>query len=815
MFTLAFFLHILPFLPPVTSWSLDTGSLTSILECHKWSFTISGGDANTTSHYYELLFLPLNNTERILSYPFPSTLNLTMSVPFPSSPIDHQSLYIPMARENVTGVVSVAHAVWVDAGVNGIHNLCLPPSKPSNDFAIQITTDLLVNTSTTISWNSADVQGNVTFLGIVPANGPSPGSNITIIPDGLSSQATESTTSFSWTPPDDTEFVLIASDNRGFGSGGHVKLKPRYASYLCAFPMSAQYSVLQRGLFYFLFFVGLVPAVTGFIGPLLGAAMIFSSGLTMHAYVLQARKSANFIDIDSLPLFQVLSISLYASCLGLVCIPFQDLCPKHGIFALLWTVISLSGMYCAASASTIAPKYPCAPVYGTDGSVVQVTNVTVCSEFCSSVVSSIRDSGTVTTIDLTSFPDFNDLVLVCQILGAIGSSGPIFYGIMKLMAIGSSEKEKDKMHTMAWKTLNFLLIVAVPLSLGGILAQSIKGEMEFKKSKIEYDGTLKSADQWGPWVALAITLVGTFMNSVFDRVSWGNEAIDEGKVVTTNGKTDAVNESKVVNVQLESLGLPQSRVHPSSALPLRLTARRINEWIRAVQFESLHFKIGNSKSISLCGHLVKSPGSALLPYVRRVLVGSNLWGDEVTLAPIVALLIERMPNLRHLSFWTGLVDPKEQEDFAFILLSTPLERLSLNPHPEWWNFAFYVRENDGDNSEEFPLRKSLTHLQVDETVFTLEDVQSFGSLTHLASTITLDNDELIDRLQRFQTFLAQKENVHMLVLVPDFPVGNDACTRANESFGRVGNSGLRDFWERAERILEERAIQTRPTTGVV
>jgi hypothetical protein len=63
--------------------------------------------------------------------------------------------------------------------------------------------------------------------------------------------------------------TLVASDDRGIGSGGRMLVTASLdtaSNFVCAFPMSSNYSLLQRLLFYALFITGLLTLKLGFIG---------------------------------------------------------------------------------------------------------------------------------------------------------------------------------------------------------------------------------------------------------------------------------------------------------------------------------------------------------------------------------------------------------------------------------------------------------------------------------------------------------------------------------------------------------------------
>jgi hypothetical protein len=64
-------------------------------------------------------------------------------------------------------------------------------------------------------------------------------------------------------------FTLVGSDDRGIGSGGQMLVTASLdtaSNFVCAFPMSSNYSLLQRLLFYVLFVTGLLTLGLGFIG---------------------------------------------------------------------------------------------------------------------------------------------------------------------------------------------------------------------------------------------------------------------------------------------------------------------------------------------------------------------------------------------------------------------------------------------------------------------------------------------------------------------------------------------------------------------
>jgi hypothetical protein len=100
---------------------------------------------------------------------------------------------------------------------------------------------------------------NVTFFIVIPTPDIGTSGTLIYIP-GPSTSAAGNMSGLDWTPSigPGQNFVIVASDARGTGSGGLTDGTTQSADMVCAFGVSDQYSVMQRCLFYLLLTSGLL-----------------------------------------------------------------------------------------------------------------------------------------------------------------------------------------------------------------------------------------------------------------------------------------------------------------------------------------------------------------------------------------------------------------------------------------------------------------------------------------------------------------------------------------------------------------------------
>ncbi|KAJ7613209.1 hypothetical protein FB45DRAFT_1065276 [Roridomyces roridus] len=273
-------------------------------------------------------------------------------------------------------------------------------------------TEFVIGEPTRIWWAEGTTQGNVTVrvstLGardddkqtqdmdtiIVPA------SNITLV-DGQGE-------GFDWYPSISprASFILTLGDERGLASGGSLFGVTTSTQYLCAYQMNGTYAFLQRMLMYALLLfgtVGLFTASNWMTGPFLGAAMAYAGATAIHAIILafssREADQRGTIDLDSLPIFQILSVCLY------LCAPLlmgsyglrrrTGNMPSTVLIVCAWGTLIAIGFFCSIVIHPTAVP-PCAPTNITfsDGSIRSISpNTGDCASLCPQKTSILRMAG--------------------------------------------------------------------------------------------------------------------------------------------------------------------------------------------------------------------------------------------------------------------------------------------------------------------------------------------------------------------------------------------------------------------------------------
>ncbi|KAJ7058782.1 hypothetical protein C8F01DRAFT_1255195 [Mycena amicta] len=348
---------------------------------------------------------------------------------------------------------------------------------------------------------------------------------------------------FDWYPSisPGASFVLTLGDDRGLSSGGSLWGTTTSPTFLCAYQMSGSYHVMQRLLLYFLFFFGILGLFTAsnwMTGPFLGAAMAYAGATAIHAVVIlvascQASQTGT-IDLDGLPIFQILSVSLYLSAPLLM--GWSRLRTHTGntsssvIVVCIWAMLIIVGFMCSLGTSSTVIE-PCAPHNTTlsDGSIRTLSPIiTECAALCTRKSSILRDLGEAQMLSssITAFHIFGLLWSAGILVGCVCATGIVVMTVNAIFrpthgdiftgfsALEHRPPTRDDAFIMF---VTLLLLVAAPMAL---LLQLIIGEWQLERTK----GVLPSEKpyaigQWGQWVIVGLACAA----SVFSAMKHGEE----------------------------------------------------------------------------------------------------------------------------------------------------------------------------------------------------------------------------------------------------------------------------------------------------
>lgn len=206
----------LPSLASAYSWKF----VEAPKQCSNLSITISGNDGKPP---YRVLIVPFgstplpNNVEarKILEVPFNGSDSNTVSFKL-NYPANSQLVAVVSDSSGfASGGTSVAAQVTTSSDSS-----CFDASKSVDRapfvFSVEPPNQLVQCQSTRLWWDKTLVQGNPTFLGVIP------GGESFVVPEGSITDVQAQGTGFSWTPAirGGTTVLVVGGDNRGNGTGG-------------------------------------------------------------------------------------------------------------------------------------------------------------------------------------------------------------------------------------------------------------------------------------------------------------------------------------------------------------------------------------------------------------------------------------------------------------------------------------------------------------------------------------------------------------------------------------------------------------------
>ncbi|KAF7333799.1 hypothetical protein MVEN_02336700 [Mycena venus] len=447
--SVSWFLFLLTVPGTCFAWNLTLQLPDLVTPCNNFTAKI-GGDGGAEP--FTLALVPfLNSSLKVMEYNFTSkSAPLTVVIPYPGG-----TTVIPIARDaSSTAYVSNSFTVFYNR--TNFTADCSSASR-STDFSFTVTPqNPIIGEPTRLAWNAAETIGNTTFFVVTPApNASNASGTLFDIPGERSGNASE----LDWIPSiaPNQQFVIVASDSRGTGSGGTIDGTTidgttidgttQSGDMVCAFGVSDQYSVMQRCLFYLLLLSGLfLHNFDWLTGPLLGAAMAVSTSVAFHAIVLSKANTGalagTFIDLDSLATFQILVVCIYGSMPFIIISRRARRTPIYFILIMSWAIICFAAMFCAISAADV-PVATCMAYTGnTTAGTTTGVNVYLCTDICPQLSSPIRNLGSAAPVLLHQLQYTSAGMNAARIVGSCLGAWTLGVGYLRMRnAFKPSERE--------------------------------------------------------------------------------------------------------------------------------------------------------------------------------------------------------------------------------------------------------------------------------------------------------------------------------------------------------------------------------------
>ncbi|KAJ7174184.1 hypothetical protein C8R43DRAFT_1119550 [Mycena crocata] len=437
--------------------------------------------------------------------------------------------------------------------------------------------EFVIGVPNRIWWDAGKTAGNVTFrvttLGAGRHTAWDTRTSVISIPD--ITEVEGQGVGFDWHPSIEpwASFVITLGDDRGIGSGGSLRGTAASPAFLCAYQMSGTYPVLQRLLLYILFLLGTIGLFTAsgwLTGPFLGGAMAYAGSAAIHSIIILASSNKSSqkgtIDLDAIPIFQILSVCLY------LCAPLllgSYTLRKHTgetsatvVVVSVWAVLIIVGFFCSLLVEGPAAIAPCAPYNATlpDGTYRTVpTDAGLCAEMCAIKSSLIREVGEAEMLDSTItlhgvFGGLWELGFFVGIACAIGvtsitivtifapnAGGGALTAMMELGGTSTTRSTRPrarrsrrvKKGDSGPACLVFFILVAAPIAL---VIQLALGEHRLAKAALVSEKSY-AVGQWGPWVMVGLALVSSVFFLLTSSTRYGAEPIPEDAPIPPDEST--------------------------------------------------------------------------------------------------------------------------------------------------------------------------------------------------------------------------------------------------------------------------------------
>ncbi|KAJ7617949.1 hypothetical protein FB45DRAFT_1063485 [Roridomyces roridus] len=332
--------------------------------------------------------------------------------------------------------------------------------------------------------------------------------------------------------------------------------------------MNGTYTFLQRMLLYALLLfgvIGLFTASNWMTGPFLGAAMAYAGAGAIHAIILAVSShradQRGTIDLDSLPIFQILAVCVYLYPPLFMC--SYSLRRRTGymhstvVIVCAWGILIASGFICTMTTkpSTI-PPCALANITLSDGSIRSVApDIGACASFCSTKSSIHRTAGQaqIQSSTITVSHVFRGL----SVLGIVmGISCTIFMMVALILAVAAlfSESPLDLLIVMrevvrdagriarqrhkrrdSPAVMLYLIVVAVVGGPIALIVQVFQGENYLRKARLAQE-TVTAVGQWGPWVTVALASIAAVFFVLMSSI--GKETVPSDQASMRDGEEE-------------------------------------------------------------------------------------------------------------------------------------------------------------------------------------------------------------------------------------------------------------------------------------
>ncbi|KAJ7269856.1 hypothetical protein C8J57DRAFT_1323734 [Mycena rebaudengoi] len=298
-------------LPTCAAWSITVGPRgEQPIQCSNISFEILGTDGIPP---YKLILVPgtISPTSRINAYSTNDSRRITLSLPYEKS-----TTITAIARDSA-GAASVSKPFIVRGGPS---KDCLSPPMEQPTFQFHLSAPVpTVGIPSRIWWDPNETSGVPKFFGFIPA--PSdyiPSSFYSKTPSygtyfdletGIISDIAGQGRGYGWIPSiaPDSDVIVVGSDSRGLIAGTLLKTHVESGTQLCVFPMSGQYELLQRILFYVLLFFAIIFTHSSFVVSLIVAGVLAFVFLDAINAILITPSST--FDYDAVGAYQILLVT--------------------------------------------------------------------------------------------------------------------------------------------------------------------------------------------------------------------------------------------------------------------------------------------------------------------------------------------------------------------------------------------------------------------------------------------------------------------------------------------------------------------------